>query len=245
MITGVGHLSQFSGSDNIPAIQAMEVVYDEITGFSVPATEHSVMCAGMAEMTELETFSRILDIYPTGIVSIVSDTTDYFDLIANGLPKIRTKIMTRDGKTVIRPDSGDPIDIICGTADTVDENSTFEEQGSLRILDEIFGHTLDSQGLKVLDSHVGLIYGDGMNQERIKKMLAQMIKRGYSPLNLVFGIGAYTYQLMTRDELGIAFKATAVEINGEWIPIKKDPATDRTKKSLTGRFVGNGLERVF
>jgi nicotinamide phosphoribosyltransferase len=316
-MVGCGHLANFKGSDTIPAIRKMEQVYGEITGFSVPATEHSVMCAG-GQATEEETYSRILDIYPSGIVSIVSDTWDYFKVLTETLPSIKDRIMAREGKVVIRPDSGDPVEIICGAEikdysgydfasallvikdiardnalDNTDHGEhgvdseivlfswhgyyfkaevnfewnrfdkqyyfldeasvvshgkvtlTDAEMGSLRILDEVFGHTLDSAGLKVLDSHIGLIYGDGMNQERIITMLDTMVERGYSPLNLVFGIGAYTYQLTTRDELGFAFKATAVEIDGEWVNIQKDPKTDQSKKSLTGRFVGGDLKKVF
>jgi len=249
MMVGCGHLANFKGSDTIPAIRAMEEVYGEVTGFSVPATEHSVMCAG-GEATEEETYSRILDTYPSGIVSIVSDTWDYFKVLTETLPSMKNRIMAREGKVVIRPDSGDPVDIICGTSIFKDKGSvnyyelTNEQKGSLRILDEVFGHTLDSAGLKVLDSHIGLIYGDGMNQERIKIMLDTMIACGYSPLNLVFGIGAFTYQLTTRDELGFAFKATAIEVDGEWVNIQKDPKTDQSKKSLTGRFVGGNLKEV-
>lgn len=317
-LAGCGHLANFKGSDTIPAIKAMEDVYGEITGFSVPATEHSVMCAGGQENEE-ETYSRILDTYPEGIVSIVSDTWDYFGVLTETLPKMKDRIMARDGKVVIRPDSGDPVKIICGEEITdyshltsieeaaawasdnerdrvqdetehgergeeessvifkycdeyyqinldyfwnrydkqyyyLDETTvsepapvkpTNEQLGSLRLLDQTFGHTLDSKGLKVLDSHIGLIYGDGMNQEKIKTMLSTMVAAGYSPLNIVFGIGAFTYQFMTRDELGFAFKATAVEIDGEWVSIMKDPKTDNKKKSLTGRFTGGTLEKVF
>lgn len=315
-LVGCGHLSVFKGSDTIPAIKAMEDVYGEVTGFSVPATEHSVMCAG-GKATELDTYNRILDIYPSGIVSIVSDTWDYFGVLTKTLPELKDKIMARDGKTVIRPDSGDPVDIVCGIDITVipegedigsymsdvireelydetphgemgpaevsrlvrqgdktykvEANDIFwnrydkqyyylgamgivtvnpieltpEQKGTLELLDETFGHTLDSQGRKLLDSHIGIIYGDGMNQERINQMLTRMTDKGYSPLNIVFGIGAFTYQLTTRDELGFAFKATAVEINGEWVNIMKDPKTDPGKKSLTGVVDTSDMELVF
>ena len=232
----------FKGSDSIPAARAMERVYGEVTGFSVPATEHSVMCAGGQE-TEAETYNRILDIYPSGIVSIVSDTWDYFKVLTETIPAMKDRIMARDGKVVIRPDSGDPVDIVCGTV--VHGGVTPEQKGTIELLDETFGHTLDSAGLKVLDSHIGVIYGDGMNQERIKLMLDRMVAKGYSPLNIVFGIGAYTYQFMTRDELGFAFKATAVKQDGEWVSIQKDPKTDPGKKSLTGRQDTHGMELVF
>lgn len=242
MIVGCGHLANFKGSDTIPAIKAMEDVYDEITGFSVPATEHSVMCAG-GEANELDTYNRIIDIYPTGIVSVVSDTWDYFGCLTEILPQIKDRILERDGKFVIRPDSGDPVKIICGDPDAPAGSNEFK--GSLNILADIFGYTMDSAGYKLLNSKVGLIYGDGMNQERIKDMLSTMMQCGYSPLNIVFGIGAFTYQLTTRDELGFAFKATAVEIDGKWVPIQKSPKTDSSKKSLTGRFDDESLKVVW
>lgn len=244
VLAGCGHLSVFKGSDTIPAAVAMERVYGEVTGFSVPATEHSVMCAGGKE-SEAETYGRILDLYPEGIVSIVSDTWDYFKVLTETIPSMKDRIMARDGKVVIRPDSGDPVDIVCGESSVVGEGITPEQKGTLELLDETFGHTLDSVGLKVLDSHIGVIYGDGMNQPRIKQMLERMVAKGYSPLNIVFGIGAFTYQYMTRDELGFAFKATAIKKDGDWVDIQKDPATDPGKKSLTGRQDTSKMELIF
>lgn len=235
-LTGCGHLANFKGSDTIPAAKLMEEIYGEVTGFSVPATEHSVMCAGGKE-TEEDTYNRILDTYPSGIVSIVSDTWDYYGVLENILPKMKDRILSRDGKVVIRPDSGDPVKIVCGGEGY---------KSTLEILDGIFGHTLDSRGLKVLDSHIGIIYGDGMNQAKIHDMLSTMVSKGYSPLNIVFGIGAFTYQFTTRDELGWAFKATAVKQNDKWIDIMKNPKTDPGKKCLTGRFdETHGLVKVF
>lgn len=304
MLTGCGHLANFKGSDTIPAARAMERVYGEVTGFSVAATEHSVMCAGGQEDEE-ETFKRLMGIYPKGILSVVSDTWDYFGTLTKILPNLKSDIMNRDGKLVIRPDSGNPIDIICGKpfidvsedfyendsledhlndviwefdfkkGDTVlvwdgvewgsfevdvyheyeceyikiknlkPHERTPEDRGSLELLGETFGYTYDSQGLKLLDPHIGLIYGDGMNQERIDAMLERMVALGWSPLNMVFGVGAYTYQFVTRDELSWAFKATAIKRNGEWIAVKKDPKTDPGKASLSGRFTNPELIKVF
>ncbi|QGH74674.1 nicotinamide phosphoribosyl transferase [Bacteriophage DSS3_VP1] len=304
MLTGCGHLANFKGSDTIPAARAMERVYGETTGFSVAATEHSVMCAGGQE-DEIETFKRLMKVYPTGILSVVSDTWDYFGTLTDILPKMKSKIMKRDGKLVIRPDSGNPIDIICGKPfidaskdfyegdsledylnDTIWETNlnegdkglvwdgvdwwsfdvelfydyecdfvsvkniqpherTFEDRGSLELLGETFGYTYDSQGLKLLDPHIGLIYGDGMNQERIKEILERMVALGWSPLNMVFGVGAYTYQFVTRDELSWAFKATAIKRDGEWVAIKKDPKTDPGKASLSGRFFEPDFVNIF
>lgn len=241
ILAGCGHLSVFKGSDTMIAAKVVQDVYDIETGFSVPATEHSVMCAD-GQDDELATYNRILDVYPTGIVSIVSDTWDYFQVLTEFLPLLKDRILARDGKVVIRPDSGDPVKIICGDPDVSVGSPAYD--GSLELMGRVFGTTTDSAGLKLLNPKVGLIYGDGMNQERIERMLRTMVAQDWSPLNMVFGIGAYTYQFMTRDELGFAFKATAVKRSGEWHAIQKNPKTDPGKRSLSGVFRGDGLERI-
>ena len=119
IISGMAHMTSFVGSETIPAIAALEEYYgansdNELIAATVPATEHSVMCAG-GEEDELQTFKRLInELYPSGFVSIVSDTWDFWNVIENFLPKLKKDIMARDGRVVIRPDSGDPVDIICG-----------------------------------------------------------------------------------------------------------------------------------
>lgn len=117
-LSGAGHLLSFTGTDTLPALDLIEGYYgplpgDYLLGGSVPATEHSVMCAG-GELTELDTFGRLLSLYPTGIVSVVSDTWDLWNVLTVILPQLKERIMAREGKLVIRPDSGDPADIVCG-----------------------------------------------------------------------------------------------------------------------------------
>ena len=114
--SGLGHLTSFNGTDSLPTLWGARHYYNE-KGFvagSVPATEHSVMCAGSKE-DELGTFSRLLKTYPTGILSVVSDTWDLWNVITNILPQLKEQILGREGKLVIRPDSGDPVDILCGS----------------------------------------------------------------------------------------------------------------------------------
>ncbi len=115
-LSGAAHLLYFKGTDTIPAISFLHKYYGAplSCGTSVPATEHSVMCAGSKD-SEIETFRRLITkIYPSGIVSVVSDTWDLWEVINNYLPALKSEIMARDGKVVIRPDSGDPAEIICG-----------------------------------------------------------------------------------------------------------------------------------
>jgi nicotinamide phosphoribosyltransferase len=135
-MSGAGHLTSFTGTDTVPAIFFHEKYYNaniekELVGSSVNATEHSVMCAGGKD-DEYETYRRLIeDVHPTGILSIVSDTWDLWHVITGILPQLKDLIMNRDGKVVIRPDSGDPVKIICGDniPDLTAECETLEECG--------------------------------------------------------------------------------------------------------------------
>ena len=333
--SGLGHLTSFLGTDSLPAIWGARHYYGE-TGFvagSVPATEHSVMCAGSKE-DELGTFKRLLETYPTGILSVVSDTWDLWNVITNILPQLKEEILSRDGKLVIRPDSGDPVDILCGkhiqTIEAEDledfletvENILHEElsentphgeyggdindlfywnnklynvtyspdwnrydkqyyfidnyggnkttykelenkpefKGVIELLWDIFGGTTNRQGYKVLNQHIGAIYGDSITLERANKICRRLEAKGFASTNVVLGIGSFTYQYNTRDTFGFAMKATYIERATEWlesdppIPISfegfeifKDPVTDdgmkKSAKGLLKVIQGeNGLE---
>lgn len=236
--SGLGHLLSFVGTDNIPAIVGAEMYYrtklsSRLVGTSVPATEHSIMSSFGRD--EVKAFSSIIDSVPTGIVSIVSDTYDFWGVLTNVLPTLKDKIMTRDGKVVIRPDSGNPVDIICGTNRF--GGTTPEEKGAIQLLWETFGGTISHQGFKVLDSHIGLLYGDAITAERATEICTRLFEKGFASTNVVFGIGSFTYSYVTRDSLGYALKATYAKINGEEVFIEKDPKTDKNnlKKSLTGK----------
>lgn len=244
MMSGAGHLLSFTGTDTIPAIDFLEKYYGadcekELVGGSVPATEHSVMCMG-TQTSEIDTFRRLIsEIYPAGIVSIVSDTWDYWQVITEYVPRLKQEILARNGKVVIRPDSGDPVKIICGDPDA--EPGTPEYKGSVECLWETFGGSITPRGFKVLDPHIGLIYGDSITLERCEAICAQLHDKGFASTNVVFGIGSYTYQYATRDTFGFAMKATYGEVNGEGREIFKSPKTDDgTKKSAKGLIRING-----
>lgn len=239
---GAGHLTSFKGTDTVMAIDFMEDYYNidatkEMIGGSVPATEHSVMCAGGHE-DEYGTLKRLIcDLYPSGIISIVSDTWDFWKVLTYYANILKGDIMRRDGKVVFRPDSGDPVDIICGTVVTPDSrySLTPEEKGAVQCLWDIFGGTVNEKGFKQLDPHVGLIYGDSITLDRAKKILERLEKMGFASDNIVFGVGSFTYQYNTRDTFGFAMKATWCMINNEGAAMFKDPVTDSgTKKSAKG-----------
>lgn len=237
--SGAGHLLSFSGSDTFATLDWVRRYYAGDNGLvmgSVAATEHSVMCAG-GQDDELGTFSRLLDLYPSGIVSVVSDTWDLWHVLERILPDLRNRIMRRDGKVVIRPDSGDPADILCGTSEPRDLALRPAEMGVVPMLWDIFGGTVNDAGFKVLDPHIGAIYGDSITPERAIEIAERLAAKGFASTNVVFGVGSYSYQYVTRDTFGSAIKATWVEIDGVGRSIQKDPVTDSgLKKSATGRL---------
>lgn len=237
--SGAAHLLSFTGTDTIPSIDYLEDYYNadcekELIGGSVPATEHSVMCMGGQE-TEIETFMRLLTkVYPlAAVLSVVSDTWDYWDTLTVKAVQMKDTIMARPGKLVFRPDSGDPVKIICGDPEAPVGSPQYK--GSIQVLWEIFGGTLTSKGYKRLDPHVGLIYGDSITLERAEEIVAGLKAKGFASTNVVLGIGSFTYQYNTRDTYGMAMKATYGVINGVPVDMFKNPKTDNgVKKSAKG-----------
>jgi nicotinamide phosphoribosyltransferase len=335
IMSGAGHLLSFKGTDTIPAIDFLEEYYNadsdkELIGCSVAATEHSVMCMG-TDVGEFETFCKLInETYPKGIVSIVSDTWNLWEVLTSYLPELKDDILARDGKVVIRPDSGDPADILCGTWDQIRDYSkcawgkqledavredlfedhiydinlephecgpdslnttikykgkyydvtvgniewdrhdktyyyhdqwgayryTFDELevdpeniGVIELLWNVFGGNTNKQGYKVLDPHIGAIYGDAITRERAIEISKRLEAKGFASTNVVFGIGSYTYQYNTRDTFGFAMKATYGEVESQKMDangrieareIYKDPITDDgTKKSAKGLLMVN------
>jgi nicotinamide phosphoribosyltransferase len=248
-ICGAGHLLSFTGTDTIPAIDLLEDYYGahaetELIGGSIPATEHSVMCMG-GEHGELETFRRLItEVYPSGPVSIVSDTWDYWHTLTETLVILKDRILARDGKVVIRPDSGDPVKIVVGDPDARWDSP--EARGTIQVLWDIFGGTVNSKGYKQLDPHIGAIYGDSITYDRAHEILKGLRAKGFASTNIVFGIGSYTYQMVTRDTFGMAMKATAGVVRGERVVISKNPKTDNgLKKSALGLLRVDAVDGAF
>ena len=233
--SGMGHGAVFLGSDTLPVISSLRKYYNA-KGFvvgSVNATEHSVMCAGTKD-DEIGTFRHLMDTYPTGILSVVSDTWDLWKVLTKYLPELKEEVLARDGKLVIRPDSGDPVDIICGETRTLGAKLP-KDKGVVELLWDIFGGTVNDQGFKVLDTHIGAIYGDSITTERAENICQRLHDKGFASTNVVLGIGSFTYQFNTRDTFGFAMKATSVVVKGERREIFKDPITDDgVKKSAKG-----------
>jgi nicotinamide phosphoribosyltransferase len=251
---GLGHAFSNSGGDTLNVIQAARYFYDvpenEVCLNSVNASEHSVSTTKIFTVGEKQMILDWCKEFPTGILSIVADTFDLWKLITEYLadPEVKKAILARNGKLVIRPDSGDPVDITCGIPlDVYFLLETGKElpsdKGVIELLWDIFGGTVNEQGYKVLDSHIGAIYGDSINLERQIAIYERLEKKGFASTNIVLGIGSFSYVFMTRDNMGFAAKGAWFEINNQKLSgisktgynIYKDPITDDgTKKSLKG-----------
>lgn len=274
--SGMAHLTSFLGSDSLPALfGVIDSSYYEKGDFicgSVPATEHSVMCA-YGQENEFEAIERLIDMYPSGVLSIVCDTWNLWKVVTEYLPRLKDKIMKRDGQIVIRPDSGNPSDIICGLtidhhvsvnfarragcknifrtssdgkyyiinektpqqAINVEYHLTHSDKGIIELLWEIFGGNVNAQGYKLLDCHIGCIYGDSITLDVADDICKRLAEKGFTSTNVVFGIGSCSYQFNTRDSLGFAMKSTFAKIKGKDVTLSKDPITDDgVKKSAAG-----------
>lgn len=221
---GFGHLPNFFGTDTVAAMEVAVDYYNgnpDFTGiaYSVPATEHSVMTS-LGREGEMEMVQRVLDLYPTGIVSIVNDSYDTFEHVRQLGTRFKDQILARDGKVVTRPDSGDPVSTTLKT---------------LAILEQHFGATVNSKGYKVLNPKVGILWGDGIDIKGVEGILNAMRSNGWSAENIVFGMGGALLQKVNRDTQRFAFKCCAQLRNGEWVDIQKNPL-DTSKASKKGRL---------
>jgi nicotinamide phosphoribosyltransferase len=239
-LSGAGHLLAFTGTDTPPAVLYLEKYYNadiekELVGTAIPATEHSVM--EVFGRNEYESFKYLMtEVYPTGFLSIVSDTWDLWNVLDNVIKPLKDTIMSRDGRVVVRPDSGDPIKIICGDPNGETEN---ERKGVVEILWDIFGGYITDKGFKHLDPHIGSIYGESITVNGCREMLQRLADKGFASTNVVLGIGSYTYQYTTRDVFGLTLKTTYAVVDGEERKVYKDPVTDKSsfKKSQKGLVV--------
>jgi nicotinamide phosphoribosyltransferase len=225
---GMSHLVNFKGTDTIAALEFAKQYYGEdMAGFSIPAAEHSTITSWGKENEHLA-FKNMLEQYPNGLVACVSDSYNIFEACREkwGMYPLRDMILNRDGTLVVRPDSGDPINVLVTGNNNV-----------LDILWERFGGIINGKGYKVLDDHVRIIQGDGVNIETIDSILYAMQTKGYSADNIAFGSGGALLQILNRDTQKIAFKCSAAQINGEWQDVWKDPVTDHGKQSKRGKVL--------
>ena len=221
---GMSHLINFMGTDTVSGVMAAMEYYDaEVSGFSIPAMEHSTVTS-WGRPNEAEAYRNMLRRYakPGAFVAFVSDSYDIF----NACDKIwgqelKQEVIDSEAVVVIRPDSGDPVDVVARCAE---------------ILDKHFGHTINAKGFRVLN-HVRIIQGDGIDHQMIRAILTVLHMKGYSSDNIAFGQGGALLQMVNRDTLEFAMKCSAVYIKGKWIDVYKDPVTSSMKKSKKGRLM--------
>jgi nicotinamide phosphoribosyltransferase len=209
MIGGAAHLINFFGTDTIAGITGLYDYYkaDQMPAFSVPASEHSIMTA-KGPAGEFEVVQHLLKTFPEGIVSVVSDSYDIFGACRAYGTRFKRQILDRKGKFVVRPDSGDPIAVTLNC---------------LEILKDGFGVTINSKGYKQLPPQIGIIWGDGIELDGIERVLAALKLNQWSASNIVFGMGGGLLQKIDRDTQRFAFKASAIEVNGVWSDVFKNP----------------------
>lgn len=243
MVGGAGHLTGSIKTSAVEAIRYMIHYYGadlakETIGQWSASVEHSCVCSHFFLNGEDEAvfFQRLLDeVYVGKSFTYVADSFDFWNFVSVSLPKFKDKIMRRkNAKVCIRPDSGSPELILCGNPDGEDEA---ERKGLVEVIWDIFGGIVNQKGFKKIDAHIGIVYGDSITIERCKVICERLLAKGFCVNNVIFGVGSYTYNMISRDTLGHALKATYCEVNGKSIQLFKNPKTDKdaVKKSQKGK----------
>ena len=299
--SGAAFLTSFDKTSTIPSIQYLcdmygaDIEHDDVGSWSA-SVEHSCTTSNYAVDGNEATFFKKMceELYPDKPFSFVADSYDYWNFVNNIVRNNKDVILKHNGRINIRPDSGNPEDIICGVAQIWKEHESREafesyytnsemmkslyfnekdekgnpvpiyveiegikyivhweikgnneiftyrpatvvERGTLDLLWEIFGGTINSKGYRVLNPHIGVVYGDSITIQNCESICNHMRNLGYAVENVVFGAGSYSFQYNTRDTQGWAYKVTYAEVSGKPVLIYKDPKTsDGTKKSQKG-----------
>jgi nicotinamide phosphoribosyltransferase len=219
---GAAHLVNFMGTDTVAGIMLARKYYGAtMPGYSIPAAEHSTITSWGREH-EVDAFANMLTQYPEGLVAVVSDSFDIYKACSNLWGRqLKDRVLSRNGTVVVRPDSGNPPEVVCNVLD---------------LLGDAFGYETNDKGYKVLNPHVRVIQGDGIDYEMTEEILSSMTDSEWSADNIAFGCGGSLLQKLNRDTQKFAFKCSYVEVNGERRDVFKDPATDSGKASKRGRL---------
>ncbi|QEH18810.1 nicotinate phosphoribosyltransferase [Histophilus somni] len=220
---GLAHLVNFKGTDSVSALIAAKRWYNinEMPAFSIPAAEHSTITS-WGKDREINAYQNMIECFggEGKLYSVVSDSYDLWHALEHIWgEKLKDLVIEKGGRLIIRPDSGNPIEIICKT---------------LEILANKFGYILNQKGYKVLPDCLRIIQGDGINAQSLPKILDAVMQKGFSAENVNFGMGGGLLQQVNRDTMSWAMKASAICINGQWQEIYKDPITSQSKRSKKG-----------
>lgn len=234
-IGGMAHLVNFRGSDNLQAIADAYIYYDaEMAADGIPASEHSTITSWTQD-GEVDAYRNMIKTYGhMPIYACVSDSYDVYRACKDYWgTQLKDDVLNAKGTLVVRPDSGTPHIVVLKC---------------LKILGDKFGFSINRKGYKVLDAHVRMIQGDGVDYFEIRKILQEMYEDGWSAENIAFGMGGGLLQKVDRDTQRSAFKCSAIDINGNWIDVFKNPITDTGKISKRGRMglykKGNGYKTL-
>ena len=222
-IGGSAHLVNFDGTDTLRGVEYAEYYYgykSPIYGNSVPASEHSATIV-WGEEHEADAYKHFLEVYPNGLISIVSDSYDLRNAIKMFGTELKDLVTSRNGKLVVRPDSGWPPTIMVQT---------------LKDIEKYFGCEINSMGYKTLPPYIGIIYGDFIRYGMIDDICSAAESAGYSTDNFVFGMGGGLLQQCNRDTYKFAFKTSAVDRGGVWYDVNKHPVQDMGKESKSGKL---------
>jgi nicotinamide phosphoribosyltransferase len=211
------------GTDTVEALAHIMRHYgaDGPVGFSIPAMEHSTVTSWGRDGEEAS-FRNMLARHakPGGLVACVSDSYDIYEACKLWGTKLKDDVINSGATVVVRPDSGEPSVVVTKCA---------------KILDKYFGHTVNDKGYRVLNN-VRIIQGDGIDHASIRSILFSLTLAGYSADNIAFGQGGALLQQVNRDTMKFAMKCSAAFVDGRWIDVFKDPATDSGKQSKKGRL---------
>lgn len=225
-IGGAAHLVNFEGSDTLRGIACAKEYYGgNVSGFSVYASEHSTVTSYGIDAEEVAYRTILQNAPDNATVSMVIDSYDAYNAVRGIIGgTMEQSILSRNGKFVVRPDSGNPV-IVCTRI--------------LHILWEEFGGTVNPGGFKVLNNKIGVIYGDGVDITKIDEILHTAVREErFAPSNLIFGMGGALLQAPNRDDYGFSYKTSAImnENSNEWRDVFKRPLTDERKASKKGRL---------
>lgn len=222
-IGGAAHLVNFMGSDTMSALLIHRNFYNcEMAGFSIPAAEHSTITSWGRE-NEIDAYRNILKHFakPNALVAVVSDSWNIYEAVETIWgEQLKQEVIDSGATIVIRPDSGDPVEVVGKVAE---------------ILGEKFGTTTNSKGYKVLNN-VRIIQGDGVNPVSIHNICQSLKDKGFSTSNIAFGIGGALLQKIDRDTMKFAYKCSAIVRDGKLVDVYKEPITDSGKSSKKGRL---------
>ena len=222
-VGGAAHLVNFMGTDTMAALLLhREFYHAPMAGFSIPAAEHSTITSWGKDHEE-DAYRNMLDRFakPGALVAVVSDSWDIYNAVEKLWGEnLRQQVIDSGARIVIRPDSGEPVEVVSRVAG---------------ILADKFGYETNSKGYKVLN-HVRIIQGDGVNQESVNKILQRLKSEGMSATNIAFGIGGSLLQKVNRDTMKFAYKCSAIVVDGELREVYKQPVTDAQKISKRGRL---------